>query len=65
MLGLNLLCRNGQVKIEVVLKYGGEFPIHEHTWALLKYIAVASDAVLSLNVKFSCETKGSGSHVVK
>lgn len=57
MFGLNLICRNGQFKIEAVSKYGGEFPIHEQTWALLKYIAVASDAVLPVNVKSNCRTE--------
>jgi len=39
-----------------VLKYGGEFPIQEHTWALCINIAVASNAPLSMNVKFNCES---------
>lgn len=43
---------NGQFKIEVVSKYG-EFPIDEHTWALCINIAEASDALLSINVKFN------------
>ena len=56
LLNLNLMCTNGQFKTEVVSKYGG-FPIDEHTRALRMNIAVASDALLSVNVKFNCQTK--------
>ena len=50
----NLVCMNGQFRIETASKYG-ELLIDEHTWALRINIAVASEALLLVNVKFICE----------
>jgi len=49
--------RNGHFKIDLLLKKGGELPIHEHGRALRVYIAVACDALLSVNISFNCIIK--------
>jgi len=58
-----LILKNGQSKTETASKYGGVFPIHEHCWALVRNIADASNAVLLLKFRRTCnETEHNINH---